>query len=897
MPQSHKSIAHTAPHRTAPRHITMEEAKKAVEAKAEEIRALKASGAAKDALAPLIKDLLDLKEKFKELNGGVPFDPPPQDKKKNKKKEEGDAGGADANGPKSEGPSKKELAKLEKKAKKAAAKAVAAGGDGSPAVAVGGGASGAPAAAAAAAPGTTLRFCDGALPVLAMQSYLLVKATGVPLQKVEDLGSRPCLILPDGRSVSGDRAIARYFARAAGRHDLLGGDDAVAASLVDQWLDVSASLNAEELAGPVESTLASSAFLAAPFLTLADIAVYSVLYAAAADAAVAALPEKGKGKGGGKKPAATPPNTARWMAAVEPVGAKMAVEKGRNLIRSASSSSPEAVKGAEKVPGKKSGKTTGVVTTGAMPDLEDGVEGQVVVRFPPEPSGYLHIGHVKACLTNEYYAKRYKGKLLLRFDDTNPSKEKDEYDESIVQDLQRLGVVPHSQSRTSDHFDKLRELAEQSIKDGWSYMDNTPQEQMQAERLERKESANRNNSVEDNLRLFQLMCEGDPEGGEYCLRAKIDMQSNNGCMRDPVIYRQNLTPHLCTGTKYKAYPTYDFACPVVDSLEGVTHAMRTTEYNDRDEQFHWFIAKMKLRPVKIQSFARLNFVKTVLSKRKLNWFVEQGMVDGWFDPRFPTVQGVLRRGLRVEALREFILSQGASRRLINMEWDKFWSSNKSYYEVNSPRYMGVFADTAVELTITNMEEGSAGTTRAISVQLHPKNKEMGFRPVRLGRTALLEGPDAQLLQVDEVVRLKYFAAVKITNVEKDASGKVIAVKGTYDEGAPVIKGQRILNWLAKNDDILGAQLVEFDHLITKDKLDENDKFEDFVNPNTKAETKAWVDPCLRTLQVNDVIQLERRGFFRVDEPYQSPTKPLVLFMIPDGKTKAMSTLSSALVHA
>lgn len=292
---------------------------------------------------------------------------------------------------------------------------------------------------------------------------------------------------------------------------------------------------------------------------------------------------------------------------------------------------------------------------------------------------FIHMNanlYPKAVLMNQYYAQRYKGRLIVRFDDTNPSKEKEEFQRSILEDLQLLGVSANNVTFTSDYFETIRGYAIYMIENGLAFMDDTPQEEMQKERMDRVTSKHRDQTVEDSKKHFKLMCSGDEEGSKWCLRAKIDMSSVNGTMRDPVLYRQNILPHHRSGDTYKAYPTYDLACPIVDSIEGVTHALRTTEYNDRDEQYQWIQSALGLRRVRVHAFSRLNFMYTELSKRKLTWFVDNGHVTGWDDARMPTVRGVLRRGVDINALRKFILSQGASRNIVNMEWKKFWAENK-----------------------------------------------------------------------------------------------------------------------------------------------------------------------------------------------------------------------------
>jgi len=442
-------------------------------------------------------------------------------------------------------------------------------------------------------------------------------------------------------------------------------------------------------------------------------------------------------------------------------------------------------------------------------------------------------------------------------------------------------------SHSSDYFAKCEELARGMIKEGKAYMDDTDQETMQAERLERKESKCRNVSPEVNLALFEQLLKGESAAQKFCLRAKIDMQSVNGTMRDPVLYRFNDTPHHRTGTKHKAYPTYDFVCPILDAIEGVSHALRTTEYNDREEQYYWIQQAMNLRPVKITTFGKMNFVNTVLSKRKLNWFVEQNLVEGWFDPRFPTIQGCVRRGVNVEALKNFIISQGASRRVITMEWDKFWSENKKCLEEKCARYMGVHQQDVVVLTLENVAEEIS----AHSVQIHPSKPEMGNRVMRRFNKVYIDQIDAVTYSEGEEITLLRWGNMKLTKIEKDSSGKVLSMTGVYDATATNFSKTKKATWLAAVEDVVPVKFVEFDHLISKSKLGDEEDFKDFVNPVTRMESDGLADPCLRLLVEGDVIQLERKGFFRCDRPCGGDaSQPVVLFAIPDGKAKSLNAV-------
>jgi glutamyl-tRNA synthetase len=294
-------------------------------------------------------------------------------------------------------------------------------------------------------------------------------------------------------------------------------------------------------------------------------------------------------------------------------------------------------------------------------DLPDAEIGKVRLRFAPEPSGYLHIGHSKAALLNKYFAERYQGEVIIRFDDTNPAKESNEFVDNLVKDIETLGIKYETITYTSDYFPELMELAEKLISQGKAYVDDTPREQMQKERMDGIESKCRNQSVEENLKLWKEMIAGSERGLQCCVRGKLDMQDPNKSLRDPVYYRCNPMPHHRIGSKYKVYPTYDFACPYVDAREGITHALRSSEYHDRNAQYYRIQEDMGVKKVLIYEFSRLNMVYTLLSKRKLLWFVQKGKVESWDDPRFPTVQGIVRRGLKIEALIQFIVEQVRAR--------------------------------------------------------------------------------------------------------------------------------------------------------------------------------------------------------------------------------------------
>ncbi|XP_026702303.1 bifunctional glutamate/proline--tRNA ligase isoform X3 [Athene cunicularia] len=538
---------------------------------------------------------------------------------------------------------------------------------------------------------------------------------------------------------------------------------------------------------------------------------------------------------------------------------------------------------------------------GKFVELPGAEMGKVIVRFPPEASGYLHIGHAKAALLNQHYQVNFKGKLIMRFDDTNPEKEKEDFEKVILEDVAMLHIKPDQFTYTSDHFETIMKYAEKLIQEGKAYVDDTPAEQMKAEREQRMESKHRNNCVNKNLQMWEEMKKGTEYGQTCCLRAKIDMSSNNGCMRDPTLYRCKNQPHPRTGSTYKVYPTYDFACPIVDSIEGVTHALRTTEYHDRDEQFYWIIEALGIRKPYIWEYSRLNLNNTVLSKRKLTWFVNEGLVDGWDDPRFPTVRGVLRRGMTVEGLKQFIAAQGSSRSVVNMEWDKIWSFNKKLRAICkkvidpvAPRYTALLKDAVVPVNIPEAQEEMK------EVAKHPKNADVGLKPVWYGSRVLIEGADAETLTEGEVVTFINWGNIIITKLNRNSNGKIVSIDAKLNLENKDFKKTTKITWLAETPcaPLIPTVCVNYEHLITKPVLGKDEDFKQYINQNSKQEELMLGDPCLRELKKGDIIQLQRRGFFICDQPYEpvSPYSckdaPCILIYIPDGHTKEMPTSGS-----
>ena len=445
-----------------------------------------------------------------------------------------------------------------------------------------------------------------------------------------------------------------------------------------------------------------------------------------------------------------------------------------------------------------------------------------------------------------------------------------------------MGIIPDKISYTSDYFEELYQYCIQVLKEGNAYADDTDREVMAEERWHGRASKCRDNTVEENLAHFEEMKAGTDEGVRWFIRAKISVDNPNKAMRDPVIYRCNPLPHHRTGDKWKIYPTYDFCCPIVDSLEGVTHALRTIEYRDRNPQYDWMLDSLKLRKVHIWDFARMNFIRTLLSKRKLTKFVEQDIVWGWDDPRFPTIRGIRRRGMTIDALREFILKQGPSRNTVNLDWTLFWATNKKYIDPIAPRHTAINKENAVPATVKGAREAPFTEDKP----KHGKNPDLGTKKVAYSKSIIFEQEDAQTFKEDEEITLMNWGNAIVRKIHTSLNPlkkHITSLDLELHLQGDVKKTEKKVTWLStEGQELIPVELVDFDYLIIKDKIEEKDNVDDFLNPNTEFRTQAMADCNVAELKEHDVIQFERKGYFRVDRPFQHG-EPAVLFNIPSGK--------------
>ena len=507
-------------------------------------------------------------------------------------------------------------------------------------------------------------------------------------------------------------------------------------------------------------------------------------------------------------------------------------------------------------------------------------EKRVQTRFPPEPNGYLHIGHAKSICINFGMAKKYGGKCNLRFDDTNPVKEDTEYVDSIKRDIQWLGFQWAEERYASDYFDQLYEWAVVLIKKGLAYVDDQTQEQIRENRgtisVPGTPSPWRDRSVEENLDLFERMRKGEFADGEKVLRAKIDMAHPNMLFRDPIMYRIIHAEHHRTGNKWCIYPMYDYAHGQCDSIEKITHSICTLEFDVHRPLYDWFIEALDIYPSHQYEFARLNLTYTMMSKRNLLKLVKEGAVMGWDDPRMPTICALRRKGYTPASVRAFAEMVGVAKRdnvidLAKMEFCVREDLNKV-----AERRMAVL--NPLKVVITNWEEGRVEMRKAVN---NPEDEAAGMREVPFGRELYIERDDFMenppkkyfRLSPGQEVRLRYSYLIKCEEVVKDDAGNIVELRCTYDpmsgEGSSSdgrrVKG--VIHWVSAAHAVK-AEVRLFDTLFLTENPNDTTagqtSWEDNLNPNSLVKVEGWLEPSLRDAAVGQPFQFERVGYFCAD---------------------------------
>ena len=522
-------------------------------------------------------------------------------------------------------------------------------------------------------------------------------------------------------------------------------------------------------------------------------------------------------------------------------------------------------------------------------DLKNGVHKSILTRFPPEPNGYLHIGHAKSICLNFGLAKKYGGKTNLRFDDTNPTKEDVEYVDSIKEDIQWLGFQWANEFYASDYFEQLYQWAVKLIEKGLAYVDDQTLDEIRQNRgtvqLPGKDSPYRNRTVEENLKLFSEMREGKYAEGEKILRAKIDMAHPNMHMRDPIMYRIINTHHHRTGDKWCIYPMYDYAHGESDSIENITHSICTLEFDVHRPLYDWFIEKLEIFPSHQYEFARLNLSYTVMSKRKLLQLVKENFVSGWDDARMPTICGLRRRGFTPESIRNFCDSIGVAKRDNIIDYGRLEFALREDLNKRANRVMAVLDP--IKLIIDNYPENQTEELEAIN---NPEDETAGTRvlpfskELYIERDDFMENPPKKYFRLapNQEVRLRYAYFVTCSSVDKDEEGNITAIHCTYDpasKGGNSPDGRKVkgtIHWVCAKS-CINAEIRLFDRLFINEvpeKVEEGQTFLDNLNPDSlKIVSNAKLEPSLKDVKALDKFQFERLGYFSVD--YDSKEDNLV----------------------
>ncbi len=517
-----------------------------------------------------------------------------------------------------------------------------------------------------------------------------------------------------------------------------------------------------------------------------------------------------------------------------------------------------------------------------LDDIKSGKHKEIITRFPPEPNGYLHIGHAKSICLNFGLGDDFKGQTNLRFDDTNPTKEDTEYVESIKEDVQWLGFEWDNLLFASDYFDTMYEKAQLLIKKGLAYVCELTPEEMREYRGSLteagKDSPYRSRSVEENLDILERMKQGEFPDGSKVLRAKIDMSSPNINFRDPILYRIAHAEHHNTGDKWCIYPMYDFAHPIEDAIEGITHSICTLEFEDHRPLYDWIVkeCEMDSTPRQIE-FARLNMTNTVMSKRKLKQLVDEAVVDGWDDPRMPTIAGLRRRGYTPEAIRNFCREIGVSKSDSKVDSQMLDFFLREDLQPKAPLAMAVIRP--LKVVITNYPEGQ---TEMIELENHAKDETKGTRTIPFSREIYIEQEDFMEVPAPKYfrlfpgneVRLKGAYFIKCTDVIKDEAGNVTEVHCTYDpetksgSGFTGRKVKATIHWVDANTAV-PAEFRLYEPLILDDVPENEGKhFLEQINPHSIEVLDGFVEPTATAdVAVLDKFQFVRNGFFNVDNKY------------------------------
>ena len=512
-------------------------------------------------------------------------------------------------------------------------------------------------------------------------------------------------------------------------------------------------------------------------------------------------------------------------------------------------------------------------------DLAEGVYDTVHTRFPPEPNGYLHIGHAKSILLNSGLAAQYGGKFNMRFDDTNPTKEKSEFVESIKEDVRWLGADYEDRLFfASDYFNEMYEGAVKLIKKGKAYVSDLTADEMREYRgtltEPGRDDPNRDRSVEENLRLFTEMKEGKYADGEKTLRAKIDMASPNINMRDPILYRVAHLSHQNTGDKWCIYPMYDYAHPIEDAIEGITHSICTLEFEDHRPLYNWVVTELEYpHPPKQIEFAKMYLTNVVTGKRYIKKLVEDGIVDGWDDPRLVSIAALRRRGFTPESIRLFVDLCGVSKANSSAEYSMLEYCIREDLKLKRPRIMAV--TDPVKLVIDNYPEGQ---TESLTVVNNPENESLGSREVPFGRELYIEREDFmeeppkkyfRLFPGNEV-RLMGAYFVKCTDYEKDETGKVTVVHCTYDpasRGGNSPDGRKVkgtIHWVSAAESVQ-AEVRLYENIIDEEKGVYNEDGSLNLNPDSlKVLSNCRIEPSVKDAKAYESFQFVRQGFFCVD---------------------------------